>query len=125
MSVSIRDVSGTLNNEKVHRLSSDLSYDAMSFADVGGTLADQKEEPYAPSSPTSASSTLTLSPRVAPPGLPGSPHTDLIIDISFIRHLVVEERPTGSPKPILNIASAPKHATDTPSGVHRNTHDMV
>jgi pheromone a factor receptor len=128
MSVSIHDEGGALSDEKIKRLSSDLSYDAMSFSDVGGTLVDHTAEPYTPSS-SSASSTYSLSPRAAPPpGLPHSPlarRPDSTIEISSVRHLDVDERPIRVLQPVLDISSAPRHATDTPSGVHRNTHDMV
>lgn len=126
MSISIRDVGGALSDEKEKPFSPDLSYGAMSLSDVGGTLADYKTDPYSPtptSGSSSASSLSSPSPAIPPTSLPQNALTrpDSTIEISSVYHLDVNERPISIafPEPTLDVASA------APSGVRRNSPDMV
>jgi hypothetical protein len=111
-----------LSDEKAKSFPLNLSSGVMSLSDAGDTFADYKAEPYSPS-PTSS-----RSPSPGHP--PGLPHTSptwqpgLVMDIPSVLHLDIHERPVGL-QPMLDIASAPRHPTDTPSGVHSNTDDIV
>ena len=97
-----------LDDEKTNPFPIKLSSAATSLSDVEGYY---RAEPY------SRSSTPSHSPSPGHP--PGLPHTSPTIDSD------VHGRTVGIPKPVLDIASAPRHATDTPTGVHNNRDDMV
>lgn len=108
MSVSTRDVEG---DEKEKPFSPDLSYGAMSLADVGGALADYKADTLSPTPTSGSSSNSSLSsPTVT----------------ASVRRFDADGPVTVAvPEPMLHIVSIPRHSTNTPSGVRRNSHDMV
>jgi len=127
MSVSSRDIGGS---EKEKSFSPDVSYGAMSLADVGGVLADYKAEPYSPTPTSGASSATSLSPPASSPAAvshasPSRP--DSSIDVSSIHYVDGNERPMSITVPEfkLNVTSASRHATDIPPGVHGKPRDMV
>jgi pheromone a factor receptor len=126
MSISSQDIGG---DEKDKTFSPDLSYGAISLADVGGTLADYKAEPYSPTPTSGASSAssldpIALSPTAVPFTSPSRPNSS--IEISSIHYVDGNERPVSIAVPEfkLEVTSASRHATDT-SGVHEKPHDMV
>lgn len=129
MSISTQDIGGDSGKEKT--FSPDLSYGAISLADVGGTLADYKVEPYSATPTSGASSASSLSPATLSLSPAAAPHTSLSrpdssIEISSIHYVDGNERPVSIAVPEfkLEVTSAPRHPTDT-SGVHGKPHDMV
>ena len=65
---SISDMS--TSDEKEKDFSPDLSYGGLSLSDVGGTLADYKEDSLSPTPTSGSSSASSLSPATSPTSLP-------------------------------------------------------
>lgn len=126
MSVSSQDMGDALNDEKEKPFPPDLSYDAMSLADVGGALADHKIDPYSRTPSFVESSTSSLStPAIPPPALLRASHPwpDSNIEHSSVRYLDAQERPISIAVSELTLenVSISRRTSDTPSEVHRNS----
>lgn len=130
MSVSSQDMGDALNDEKEKPFPPDLSYDAMSLADVGGALADHKIDPYSRTPSLVESSTSSLStPAIPPPALLRASHPwpDSNIEHSSVRYLDAQERPISIAVSQLTLenVSISRRTSDTPSEVPMHRNSMV
>lgn len=127
ISVSIRDVGGVLSDTKEKHFSADLTYGQIILSDVGGALADYKS-PSSRTPSSGASSTSSLSSPEGPPPALGdtASQPNSTVEISYVHHKTdADERPAPVPEPVPQVVAVPRHSVDVPSGLCRDSHDMV
>lgn len=121
---SFSDVT-TNADEKEKTFSPDLSYGAMSLADVGGVLADYDASAYSPTPSSGSSASSIASPvEMTGPALPASavtrPESGIEVVVRTSSYIGVDTLTV----PQLSYPT-PRSTTEAPSSEPRNTSNMV